>query len=95
MLEQILARFGDTAAAFWATHGGAELDLRLEVDGQVIRFEIKRTDRPSTTRPMHSALADLELFDNTRDLFFRSPFQSSIDEGRHLGSGHRLARAEP
>ena len=34
VLEQTLARFGDTAAAFWATHGGVELDLRLEVDGQ-------------------------------------------------------------
>ena len=61
VLEQILARFGNNAAAFWSTHGGAELDLRLEIDGQVIGFEIKRTDRPSTTRSMHSALADLEL----------------------------------
>jgi len=61
VLEQLLARFGNTAAAFWSTHGGAELDLRLEIDGQVIGFEIKRTDRPSTSRSMHSALADLEL----------------------------------
>lgn len=61
VLEQLLARFGDTAAAFWSTHGGAELDLRLEIDGQVIGFEIKRTDRPSTTKSMHSALADLQL----------------------------------
>lgn len=61
VLEQLLARFGDNAAAFWSTHGGAELDLRLEIDGQVIGFEIKRTDRPSTTRSMHSALADLAL----------------------------------
>ena len=61
VLEQLLMRFGDTAAAFWSTHGGAELDLRLEIDGQVIGFEIKRTDRPATTKSMHSALADLEL----------------------------------
>ena len=61
VLEQLLTRFGDTAAAFWATHGGAELDLRLEIDGQPIGFEIKRTDRPSTTKSMHSALADLAL----------------------------------
>ena len=61
VLEQLLVRFGNSAAAFWSTHGGAELDLRLEIDGQVIGFEIKRTDRPSTTRSMHSALADLEL----------------------------------
>ena len=61
VLEQLLMRFGDTAAASWSTHGGAELDLRLEIDGQVIGFEIKRTDRPSTTKSMHSALADLAL----------------------------------
>ena len=61
VLEQMLARFGDTAAAFWSTHSGAELDLRLEIGGRVIGFEIKRTDRPSTTKSMHSALADLGL----------------------------------
>ena len=61
VLEQILARFGGAGAAFWSTHSGAELDLRLEVGGRLIGFEIKRTERPSTTRSMHSALADLEL----------------------------------
>ena len=61
VLEQLLARFGDATAAFWATHSGAEVDLRLEIDGRIIGFEIKRTDRPSTTKSMHSALADLEL----------------------------------
>ncbi len=61
VLEQLLTRFGDASAAFWSTHGGAELDLRLEVGGRLIGFEIKRTDRPSTTKSMHSALADLGL----------------------------------
>ena len=61
VLEQLLARFGGVGAAFWSTHSGAELDLRLEVGGRVIGFEIKRTDRPSTTKSMHNAIADLEL----------------------------------
>ena len=61
VLEQLLARFGDTGAAFWSTHGGAEVDLRLEIGDRVIGFEIKRTERPSTTKSMHSALADLAL----------------------------------
>ena len=61
VLEQLLTRFGDASAAFWSTHGGAELDLRLEVGGRLIGFEIKRTDRPSTTKSMHSASADLGL----------------------------------
>ncbi|MCY3560150.1 MAG: ATP-binding protein [bacterium] len=61
VLEQLLTRFGDASAAFWSTHGGAELDLRLEVSGRRIGFEIKRTERPSTTKSMHNALADLGL----------------------------------
>ena len=61
VLEQLLTRFGDVSAAFWSTHGGAELDLRLEVHGRLIVFEIKHTDRPSATKSMHSALADLGL----------------------------------
>ena len=61
VLEQLLVRFDRAPAAFWSTHGGAELDLRLEIDGRVIGFEIKRTDRPSTTKSMHNALADLAL----------------------------------
>ena len=61
VLGQLLMRYGDSGAAFWSTHGGAELDLRLEIGGRVIGFEIKRTERPSTTRSMHSALTDLAL----------------------------------
>ena len=37
------------------------LDGRLEIDGRAIGFEVKRTERPSTTKSMHSALADLAL----------------------------------
>jgi hypothetical protein len=47
--------------AFWSTQAGAELDLRLLIEGRTLDFEIKRTDRPSTTRSMHSALEDLRL----------------------------------
>ncbi len=46
---------------FWATHGGAELDL-LVVSGSTRRgFEFKRTTTPTVTRSMRAALADLEL----------------------------------
>ncbi|MCY4279094.1 MAG: ATP-binding protein [Acidimicrobiaceae bacterium] len=61
VLEQLLARFGEAAAAFWSTHSGAEIDLRLEIGRRIVGFEIKRTDRPATTKSMHSALADLDL----------------------------------
>ena len=61
IIEQLLAAHGRAAPSYWSTHGGAELDLRLELDGRVLGFEIKRTDRPTTTKSMHTALADLEL----------------------------------
>ncbi|MGQ0465216.1 MAG: ATP-binding protein [Sporichthyaceae bacterium] len=46
---------------FWGTAAGAELDLFLETGGRRIGIEIKRTDRPTVTRSMRSALTDLEL----------------------------------
>lgn len=61
VIEQILARFAPAHPSYWSTHGGAELDLRLEVDGRVLGFEIKRTARPTVTKSMHIALADLDL----------------------------------
>ena len=61
ILEQILARFPQAEASYWATHGGGELDLRLHVGGRVLGFEIKRTKRLSTSRFMHIAIRDLEL----------------------------------
>ncbi|MCE2529433.1 MAG: ATP-binding protein [Acidimicrobiia bacterium] len=61
VIEQLLARFPRAAPSHWATHGGAELDLRLDIGGRVLGFEVKRTDRPSTSRSMRSAIADLDL----------------------------------
>lgn len=61
VVEQILTRFASADSTYWSTHGGAELDLRLETDGRVLGFEIKRTAQPAVTKSMHIALADLEL----------------------------------
>lgn len=61
VLEQLLARVKPRDPAFWATHAGAELDLRLELNGRAIGLEIKRTDRPTVTPSIRSALADLDL----------------------------------
>ena len=63
MLETVVDKLGARAdqCYFWATHGGAELDL-LVVDGSHRRgFEFKRTTSPSITPSMRSALADLAL----------------------------------
>jgi predicted AAA+ superfamily ATPase len=60
-IEQII-RFLDTRDAyFWATHGGAELDLMVLAGGKRYGFEIKYADAPGTSRSMQVALHDLAL----------------------------------
>jgi uncharacterized protein len=46
---------------FWATHAGAELDLLVVRGRRRLGFEIKRTDAPSITPSMRSALSTLRL----------------------------------
>ena len=60
-LEQVLAAAGAQDAYFYATHGGAELDLLLLRGGRRHGFEFKFADAPATTKSMHVARADLGL----------------------------------
>jgi predicted AAA+ superfamily ATPase len=62
-LDAVLSHSGARAqeSYFWATHGGAELDLLLVRGRRKLGFEFKRTDTPRRTRSMHTAIADLEL----------------------------------
>lgn len=46
---------------FWATHGGAELDLLVVRGRRRWGFEVKRTTTPSITPSMRIALSDLGL----------------------------------
>lgn len=61
VIEQLLELFEPREAAFWATHQGAEVDLIVPHRGNLIGFEIKRTDRPSVTPSIRHALSDLDL----------------------------------
>ena len=61
IIEQILACVGDRQAWFWATHGGAELDLLVTMGGRSIGVEIKLTDAPRVTASMRIAQQDLTL----------------------------------
>jgi len=61
VIEQLLDIFSIREAYFWATHGGAELDLLVNLRGKRIGFEVKYTDAPVKTRSMLSALKDLSL----------------------------------
>lgn len=63
MLSEVIARLGarPEECFFWATHSGAELDL-LIVRGQQRRgFEFKRSDAPTVTPSMRTAITDLGL----------------------------------
>jgi predicted AAA+ superfamily ATPase len=61
LVDRPLAIFGARNAYFWATHGGAELDLMVTVRGRRYGFEFKVADAPGATRSMRIALSDLGL----------------------------------
>ncbi|MCS5691291.1 ATP-binding protein [Cyanobium sp. FGCU-6] len=61
VIEQLLASWRPEGAWFWATHGGAELDLLVNHGGRRLGVEIKRADAPRLSASMRQALADLEL----------------------------------
>jgi predicted AAA+ superfamily ATPase len=63
VLEQVIRGLGARTEEcfFWATHGGAELDLVVVRGRKKLGFEIKRTSSPKLTPSMHSALSDLRL----------------------------------
>ena len=61
VVEQLLAAFETGNACFWATHGGAELDLFVTLAGKRYGFECKLADAPGATKSMRVALDDLGL----------------------------------
>ena len=63
VLEQVIHRLvaGVDECFFWATHGGAELDLLVVRGQRRMGFEIKRKTSPQITSSMHYALSDLHL----------------------------------
>lgn len=60
-VEQVIGLLNTRDAYFWATHGGAEIDLMVRVRGKHYGFEIKYADAPGSTRSMQIALNDLAL----------------------------------
>jgi len=60
-LDQVLSIAKPDEAYFWATHGGAELDLLMMRNGQRVGVEFKRADAPAMTPSMRVALNDLAL----------------------------------
>lgn len=60
-VEEVLKALQPDEAYYWATYGGAEIDLVLFKNGRRIGVECKRADAPTLTRSMHVALDDLKL----------------------------------
>ncbi|MFT7649768.1 MAG: putative AAA+ superfamily ATPase [Candidatus Poriferisodalaceae bacterium] len=61
VIEHLATRPDVVDPSFWSTHTGAEVDLRLSLGTRTVGIEVKRTDSPSTTKSMHSAIETLEL----------------------------------
>ena len=61
VVEHLATRPDVVDPSFWSTHTGAEIDLRLMLGTRVIGVEVKRTQSPTTTKSMHSALESLDL----------------------------------
>ncbi|MBI4675632.1 MAG: ATP-binding protein [Chloroflexi bacterium] len=60
-LEQVIGLLDTRDAYYWATYGGAELDLLVRVGGKHYGFEFKYADAPGASRSMHVAIQDLSL----------------------------------
>ena len=60
-LRRLSPSHGERRCWFWATHGGAELDVLVLDRGRRIGYECKLTDSPGMTKSMHVVLADLKL----------------------------------
>ena len=63
VIHQVIRHLGVAADErfFWATHGGAELDLLVVRGRKRWGFEVKRTSSPTITPSMRTALSDLKL----------------------------------
>ena len=63
IVEAVIDHLGlqDDQVHFWATHGGAELDLLLMRGTKRAGVEIKRTSAPKVTRSVRIAIDDLGL----------------------------------
>ena len=63
VIQQVIQHLGVTPHErfFWATHGGAELDLLLVRGRRRWGLEVKRTSAPTITPSMRTALTDLKL----------------------------------
>jgi predicted AAA+ superfamily ATPase len=101
-VEQVLGALQTRDAYFWATHGGAELDLLVHAQGKRYGFELKYGDAPGTSRAMHVAVADLSLdhlwivYPGRQDYPLTEKISVlSIDSVPRLAAGLRQGQSRP
>lgn len=61
VIEETIKATEPDKVHYWATHGGAEIDLVLVKNGRMFGVECKRMDAPQITPSMRTALEDLKL----------------------------------
>jgi predicted AAA+ superfamily ATPase len=61
VVEELARLLGRTELHYWATHGGAELDVFAIHRGRRLGFEVKTSDAPAVTASMRSAISTLRL----------------------------------
>jgi uncharacterized protein len=61
VLEQAWRALALPEAYFWATHGGAELDMLFFHNGRAYGLEATFNEAPKLTAAMHTAIETLEL----------------------------------
>ena len=61
IIEEVLKTVQPEESFFWGTHNGAEIDLLLLKDGQMLGVECKRVDAPRLTPSMRIAMDNLKL----------------------------------
>ena len=61
VIEETIKAIEPEESYYWATHGGAEIDLVLVKEGRLLGVECKRMDAPRMTPSMGTAREDLKL----------------------------------
>ncbi|HDH06200.1 MAG TPA: DUF4143 domain-containing protein [Nitrospirae bacterium] len=61
VIEETIKSTEPDEVYYWATHGGAEIDLVMVKNGRMLGVECKRMDAPRITPSMRTALEDLKL----------------------------------
>lgn len=90
LIGQLIEHLGtrEEECYYWATQGGAELDLLVIHEGRRYGFELKRTSAPRITPSMRSALEDLKL--DRLDVVHAGERTFPLAEGVRAVAAHRL-----